>query len=199
MVLRTPGGGAAATASPVHPSASTVHAVQRLTRSPSVFAPLVEVVAVGQRTTLDSQERNDAVLGRRVAAVLPRRGRPFLLGLGQRRREALKKVVGEVLREAGIGAGRVVARVLRQEALELVGEVGGRGSGVELTELSPVGQRTRGGKLRATGQHRSVHHWAMPTHRGEAEEEEEGETVCQCGLNRKKKRERKRKRWPWIT
>ena len=85
--------------------------------------------------------------------------------------------MSKVLREAHVGAGRVVARVLGQEALELVSEVCSGGSGMELTELSPVRQWARGGELRATGHHRSVHHWAMPTHRGEAGEEEEEQSV----------------------
>lgn len=85
--------------------------------------------------------------------------------------------MSKVLWEAHIGAGRVVARVLGQEALELVSEVCSGGSGMELTELSPVRQWARGGELRATGHHRSVHHWAMPTHRGEAGEEEEEQSV----------------------
>lgn len=48
---------------------------------------------------------------------------------------------------------------------------------MELTELSPVRQWARGGELRATGHHRSVHRWAMPTHRGEAGDEEEEQSV----------------------
>ncbi|TNN80377.1 hypothetical protein EYF80_009401 [Liparis tanakae] len=138
------------------------------TGSPGVLASLVEVVAVGQRAALDSQERDDAVLGCGVGAVLPRRGRRVLPGLGQRCREALEEVLGKVLREAGIGAGRVVARILQKEALELVSKVCSGGSSVELAELSPVRQRARGGELRATGHRRAVHHWAMATRRGEA-------------------------------
>ena len=53
---------------------------------------------------------------------------------------------------------------------------------MELTELSPVRQWARGGELRATGHHRSVHHWAMPTHRGEAGEEEEEHSVISVYL-----------------
>ncbi len=133
---------------------SAVHAIQRFARGPHVFAPMVEVVAEGQRAALYAHKGHDAVL---PSGGVARRAGTLVKG----GREAGQEVLSKVLREVGVSAGRVVAWVLADESPELVGKIGSGSSSVKLTELLPVGQRA-GGVLRTAGSPVAIHYEAMP-------------------------------------